>query len=54
MSYSSALHSFQTAKTKTSDPTIESLAEGLEQLAKAIEIDIKKLEAQLADLIAKH
>jgi hypothetical protein len=47
MGYVGARDSFENAKSKTNDPAIQDLAEGLRQLARAIEDDIRKLERRL-------
>jgi hypothetical protein len=44
MGYISARSSFENAKSKTNDLAIQELAEGLRQLARAVEDDIKKLQ----------
>jgi uncharacterized coiled-coil protein SlyX len=47
MGYSSARQKFESAKASAQDSAIHNLAEGLVDLARAIEDDINKLERQL-------
>ncbi len=53
MGYVGARNTFQSAKSKTDDPAIEELAEGLRQLAQAIEDDIKKLEREVKAIASR-
>ena len=48
MGYVGARSSFESAKSKTNDAAIQDLAEGLRQLARAVEDDIRKLERELS------
>jgi protoporphyrinogen oxidase len=47
MGYVGARGNFESAKSKTDDPAIQELAEGLRQLARAIEDDLNKLEREI-------
>ena len=47
MSYAGARDTFESAKSKTNDPAIQDLADGLVRLARVIEDDFKKLEREI-------
>lgn len=53
MGYVGARGSFEGAKSKTNDPAIEDLAEGLRQLARAVEDDINKLEREIKSIASR-
>lgn len=50
MSYSSARDAFDSAQIKSQDEAIIKLAEGLRELTRAIEHDIKALETKMNNL----
>ena len=53
MGYIGARNTFQNAKSKTDDPAIQDLAEGLRQLAQAVEDDLKKLEREVKAIASR-
>jgi hypothetical protein len=53
MGYVGARGSFESAKSKTDDPAIQDLAEGLRQLAQVIEDGIKKLEREIKAIASR-
>lgn len=53
MGYVGARSDFDSAKSKTNDPAIQDIAEGLRQLARAVEDDIKKLEREIKSIASR-